>query len=650
MKDKLLGKELAGGRFRIIGDNPLGKGGFATVYLGIQTQLKRKVAIKVLSESASDDRDLVKRFIREAKVVAMFEHPNIIKIIDSGSEDDVHYFVMNYLPTSLQLILRRPENQHGLPLDQWVKIAKDMASALNYMHNHKTIKEFIHRDIKPGNIMFDESGNAILTDFGLVKSEQFSQLTLRDSVMGTPKYMSPEQVRGDELDHRADIYSLGIVLYEMLVGQPPFVGDPLSICHKQVAVPPPSPHTLKQGVPEELEAIVIKCIEKDIDKRYQSAAELLADLEEWENFTRKSHRSATTIKSTGPKDLSKTTLTADKMIQPAGHAPTPSDSVTPQKTNMSEKTDPVQQSRATPKRDSIDKDARKSSTQLRWIALTMAVLLVIFLYILFSSRPSQITRGALFINSTPPGATVTIDGQPGPGKTPLVLTDYALKTYQLRIDLEGYESWSDSVSLNTQDTLKISATLLALSSDTTSSEKELKRQKIEEKPIIIAKPAFGSLAIQSNPVGAEIYLDNIIQSKVTNCVIEQLKSKTYRVKLILKGYQPWETEVYVQAGKEISILTNLSPIPIVAEKTTGIVSISIVNEAEEPSWGTVIVDGEPFKDKNGEIVQSSGEIELPIGAHRITVSRFEYEAKEGVREIELKPDEPVYLRFTLIKK
>lgn len=654
MKDQLLGKKLAGGRFQVIGDKPLGKGGFATVYLGIQTRLRRKVAIKVLSETASEDKDLVKRFIRESKVVAMFEHPNIIKIIDSGSEDGIHYFVMNYLPSTLQQILRRPENQRGLPLDKGLKITKDIASALHYMHNHKIIKEFIHRDIKPGNIMFDESGNAILTDFGLVKGEQFSQLTLKNSVMGTPKYMAPEQVRGDELDHRTDIYSLGIVFYEMLVGQPPFTGDPLSICHKQVAVAATLPHTLKQEIPETLEIIIMKCIEKDVEKRYQSAADLLADLEEWENYTRRSHRSAPTMKAKLPEDLSKTVVTGDKTRQKPEYESSFSAGVTPtsKKTKSTTESEARKQPWIPKKRTTIEGDKGKPSTKIKWVAFTMAGLFAIFLYLVLSSRlAQQQTKGTLFIDSNPSGATVTIDGQTIPEKTPIILADYDLKTYLIRIDLRDYESWSDSVVLDRHDTSRIKPTLRALFSATSSSQKDRAKPVIEkEQPAMKMLPSFGSLAIRSNPAGAKIYIDNILQSKVTNCEFEKLEPKSYTIKLILDGYQPLDTVAYVLSGQQASFSRNLSPIPIMPKKDTGRVSISIVNKSNVPFRGLVLVDGKLFKDKTGEDMEFSGEIELPIGPHRIAVSKFGYGAEEGIQLIKVSPDSIIRLTFTLIKK
>ncbi|MBN1350245.1 serine/threonine protein kinase [candidate division KSB1 bacterium] len=646
MKDNLLGKELANGRFKIIGDKPLGKGGFATVYLGIQTQLKRKVAVKVLSEFAAEDEDLVRRFIREAKVVAMFEHPNIIKIFDSGSENGIHYFVMNYLPTTLQQILRLRENRQGLPLAQWLKIASDMSSALSYMHSHKTVTNFIHRDIKPANIMFDESGNAILTDFGLVKSGDFSQLTVKDTVMGTPKYMSPEQVQGDELDHRADIYSLGIVLYEALTGQPPFSGDPLSICHKQIATPAPPLHTIKADIPDGLEPIVMKCIEKAPRKRYQFAQDLLNDLDEWENYTRKSHFSEPTIASVS-EDLSETVI-ASKNSEPAIDFPSGDQVSTPRATEMVSETSSTQKSqRAVKERRSQNMDDT-SLRAVKWFGIVVFMLLAYLIYQLATRKGETIDEGRLIISSNPPGASVSVNGQRIDGETPLTLEEFAYGTYFISIQKSDFLSWSDSVHLASA-TLEIAPKLQPADSTPAvvlpPEKKKIHTEPVEEK----VEPAYGSLELKSEPPGANISLNDRPYSKKTNCVITSLKAALYTISFTLAGYESLTEKVRVSAGKQTLLHRKLSRVPQPPQPETGKVGIVIVDEFGNPIRGLVLINDKPFKDSTGEDMQFSGEIELPAGTYKIDISKFEYKSIQGEQEIQVLPGKHCTVKFTLVK-
>jgi len=638
VRDNLSGKELAGGRFRIIGEEPLGRGGFATVYLGIQTQLKRKVAIKVLSDLAAEDADLVERFIREAKIMAMFDHPNIIKIFDSGSEDGLHYFVMNYLPMSLQQVLRQPECSHGLPLNRWLKIAKDMSSALGYMHHHVTVKQFVHRDIKPANIMFDESGNAILTDFGLVKSGEFSQLTLKNTVMGTPKYMSPEQVRGEELDHRADIYSLGIVLYEMLIGQPPFSGDPLSICHQQVTAPAPSPRKFNQQIPESLEVIVLQCIAKNISERYQTAIALREALDEWENFTRKSPHTEDTL-------LSRTLVANQTDALPTElitHEPEPTVSLTSALPDRSSQKDRAPAAPATRQAPPIS----HISAALKWLGATILILAALLIFLLLNRQTDQVdAMGALRIESNPPGARVTIDGQVVAGTTPAEFRNLAPGKHRIQLELAHHRTWSDSIHMTRQNLLLL-PTLLPADSVMTVPQQVL---PAELEKGVVAPPMSGSIRITSTPAGAAIYLNDRRQSQTTNCILDDLTPGSYRLKLELEGYQSYETVHTVKVGQQATLTPRLEKTELAPPAATGRVSIVAIRDNGTPFWGPVYVNGKTIQDDQGEDRLSPCEIDLPSGTYTITVSKFGFEAREKIQTITLTAGEQKRLTFTMLE-
>ena len=253
--------------YRILGQ--LGTGGMATVYLANQESFDREVAIKVMAPVLAADANYGERFMREARIAARFSHPNIIAVYDVGAHDDHYYIAMEYHPGGdLKGRLKR-----NMTTKQAMSILRQIAAALDYAHN----KGFIHRDVKPDNIMFRDDGSAVLTDFGIARpASGDAQMTQLGMVVGTPKYMSPEQARGQELDSRSDIYSLGIVFYEMLIGNVPFDGkDSIAIGIKHVKEPaPPLPPHLAA-----LQPLLDRMLAKNVEERYSSGRELITDLD-----------------------------------------------------------------------------------------------------------------------------------------------------------------------------------------------------------------------------------------------------------------------------------------------------------------------------------------------------------------------------------
>lgn len=262
------------GQFQIL--EQVGKGGMATVYRAYQSNLQRQVAIKVLSPKLADDLDLVKRFLREAQSAAALHHPNVIVIHDVGSEGDIHYIVTEFLEgMTLASLL---EQEGALPLERVQRILSQIAGALDYAHS----KGYIHRDIKPSNVMVDPAheDRVTLMDFGLVQVAGGSRITRTGFIMGTPDYMSPEQARGDPIDSRTDIYSLGVTVYHMLTGGVPFQRPtPHAVLLAHIMEDPPSITAAHQEIPQQVEAIVRKAMAKDPCDRYEWAGDVAADME-----------------------------------------------------------------------------------------------------------------------------------------------------------------------------------------------------------------------------------------------------------------------------------------------------------------------------------------------------------------------------------
>lgn len=260
----------------------LAKGGMAEVYIGTHTTLHRAVAVKFLKADLQEEPELRDRFEREARVIAMLRHPNIVQIFDFDSYQNQPYLVMEYVPgTSLGSYLRElHKKKQRLELPQVQYLLRKVAEALTYAHKNNVV----HRDVKPANILLTSHSTPvsvdqplpgdvepILTDFGLVRFIQSNTQTSTGTITGTPAYMSPEQARGERADTRTDVYSLGVTVYEMLAGRVPFEGDStLSVLHKQIYDPPPPIEGLSQGLQE----VIDRALAKDPDQRFQTPLEL----------------------------------------------------------------------------------------------------------------------------------------------------------------------------------------------------------------------------------------------------------------------------------------------------------------------------------------------------------------------------------------
>jgi serine/threonine protein kinase len=255
------------GKYEILEE--IGRGGFATVYKARDTTLDRIVALKVLASHLLSDPTFVKRFRAEFETVADLQYPNIVSVYEYGEVQGQPYIAMEYVAgKTLKQIIE--ERSAPLPLDEAYRIVRQVASALT----HALRQGVVHRDLKPSNILIGAEGHAKLTDFGIAKIAGRAFQTTTGRIFGSPEYMSPEQARNEELDHRSDVYSLGIVLYEMLTGKTPFTGDtPVSIMVSHSEREPPPPSQLTPSLPKPVETVILKALAKSRAERFQSAAE-----------------------------------------------------------------------------------------------------------------------------------------------------------------------------------------------------------------------------------------------------------------------------------------------------------------------------------------------------------------------------------------
>src|ERR1051326_6005096 len=258
------------GRYKIL--RKLGTGGMAHVYLAEDQELGRRGAIKILNDRHANDEQFVERFRREAKNAAGLSHPNIVSIYDRGEAEGTYYIAMEYLDgrSLKELIVSRGPAPIRLAIDY----ARQVLAAISHAHRHG----IVHRDIKPHNVLVGPEGRLKVTDFGIARSGA-SQMTEVGSIIGTAQYLSPEQARGSPVDQTSDVYSVGVVLYELLTGQVPFTGDtPLEIAMKHLSEVPKPPSELRPEVPHDLDLVVLRALAKDPADRYRTADEMDADL------------------------------------------------------------------------------------------------------------------------------------------------------------------------------------------------------------------------------------------------------------------------------------------------------------------------------------------------------------------------------------
>src|SRR3954451_13263870 len=274
---------LVGGRYEE--GEPLGRGGMAEVRKGVDNRLGRTVAIKRLRVDLASDATFQARFRREAQSAASLNHPTIVSVYDTGEEPDpngsgvtIPYIVMEYVAgKTLRDLIR--EGRKIMP-ERALEITSGVLEALDYSHR----AGIVHRDIKPGNVMLTPQGQVKVMDFGIARAvaDTSSTMTQTAAVIGTAQYLSPEQARGETVDARSDLYSTGCLLYELLTGRPPFVGEsPVSVAYQHVREQAPPPSSIEPELAPEIDAIVMKALTKRVEDRYQSAAAMRADIERY---------------------------------------------------------------------------------------------------------------------------------------------------------------------------------------------------------------------------------------------------------------------------------------------------------------------------------------------------------------------------------
>ncbi len=587
------------GKFRILSE--IGRGSMGIVYHAHDPDFDRSVALKVLRWDRVSNPDFVKRFLREPKVIGRLRHPNIVEGYALGEDHDTVYLAMEYVegvPLDEYVRSRNPS------MAEWISIVIKVAEALDYAHRQGVV----HRDIKPSNILIEKDGNPKITDFGIARIEDptLTQQTQAGEILGTPAYMSPEQVLGQPVDGRSDIYSLGVILYELACGRRPFTGKALgTILTAIVQEPPPDPKVLAPEIPERLSRIIQKCLSKKPEDRFSSSKELAAALQE---VLKELSGPPTDETSLEKKPLSSRRASKKLLgffaavllilVGVFGYYLSRPEGVFVRLVSVPEGAEII-----------INQEYRgKTPTQLRLLPGEYTLRLQKEGYRTWEgplnvdaehAGPVNVRltplRGRVIILSTPPGADVTIDGKIK-GVTPFE-TDLPFGTHQVLLTHPEFEAWEEEIHIRDEGPYEITASL---------------------------GTSQAVLDVSSRPPGARVFLDGTYAG--TTPLRKETPPGEHEVRVLLEGFKPWEQRVSAVKGRSHPVHAVLEPLTIPLEIRS------------TPPGARILIDGE-------EKGRTPLTVPLPAGRYRLVLEKPGYHSWEGSLKVREKFSKPLNIRL-----
>jgi serine/threonine protein kinase len=492
--EDLSGKQL--GPYQIV--SRLGIGGMATVFKAYQPRMDRNVALKVLPRHFSKNPEFIHRFSLEARLIAKLEHPHILPVYDFGESDGYTYLSMRLVRGgSLSNLLQK----HGkLELTKINCIISQAGEALDYAHKAGVI----HRDFKPSNVLIDKFDNCLLTDFGIAKLiEMTSHLTHTGGILGTPTYISPEQGSGELIDNRSDIYSLGVVLYQMVVGDVPYKADtPMAVIFKHIHDPLPLPRQKVPDLPEPVERVILKALAKNPDDRYSTAFDLVNALQG----------------------------AIDQPTAPIQEVQEPDLDLEPTEVVRETISEPPEEPRPEIVKPKVVEE-KKTLPRRVWVY----GVLVIFLLAIFAGSGWYyynniiISEPILKVNSNPSGADVYVDGG-HVGVSPVQVEELKPGTHKILISKDRYQDYEEDLFIQ-------------------KGKPRIIQAKLAPKP-------FGDLEVNSNPSRAEVIIDDDKRG-ITPIAIKDLPKGTHRVMVKKEGFDPWQDTIEIISLEKAQISANL---------------------------------------------------------------------------------------------
>lgn len=575
-------------------------GGMAAIYKAVQTTLDRVVAVKILHGHLAQDKDFIIRFEREAKAAANLQHENIVNIIDFGQEQEVYFIAMEYVDgKSLKDLLNQVK---FIPQEIALVITLEIAKGLGYAHQ----KGIVHRDMKPANILIGYDGSVKIADFGLAQAQDLTSVTVTGSIVGTPAYMSPEQAAGKRVDSRSDIFSLGVMVYEMLTGTKPFKGENYSaVIHEILTMAPPKPAEANPLVSNDISAIIEKMLEKDPDQRYQNVEELSEDIK---IQIRRTHVEITR------KEIGEFVRSAegymDNLIQKRKERHFErgiyfmnlgydriDDAIgefekvlilDPNHTKAKGYLDELKRKREkfSPEKKPVKKESVKKSKIPVPLVLGSLIALAIILIITFNvlpgkktvETPGKILRGVVFINSTPPGASIFLDGNHINKFTPAIVESLNSGEHWIELRKEGYVSAIESLKIKGNDTVNININLeqVVVKKDTI-----LEQRQVTPRKTTVPIKGTGFLKVKVEP-WAKIYIDGkyVETTPIARCL--PVSAGIHNVRLENPNFKVWQKNIKFNPDDTVTLNVRL-------EACEGFLKLIV------KPWADVYIDGKFYE-------------------------------------------------------
>ena len=608
------------GRYQIVSE--LGRGSMGVVYHGFDPVIGRTVAIKtMLTEglTSQEFREFKSRFQREAQAAGVLSHPNIVNVFDYGEDNGILYLIMEYLEgKSLEKLI---EEQVMLPIETIIPMFDQVCGALDHAHQH----DIVHRDIKPANIMILDNGLVKVTDFGIAKMMSMG-MTQAGQVLGTPNYMSPEQVKGRQIDGRSDIFSLGIILYDLVTGEMPFGGQNITtVIYKIINENPIPPRELDATIHPGLSYVICKALAKSPDERYQTCRELADDLKNFKYLAGPASPSATIMVKVPPLPSTDLERAAPPVATTEAVQTTPIEQPSPGQVPVEVMPPPITYQ-------------EPHTSPVVWILLTLGGVVLLGIlggggYQLYKksrvATPPQV--GQLLVTANVSGATISVDGQSGPNwVTPYTISDLSVGSHQVVVSKEGYDDYPQSVTIEGGKPFTVNASLPARAEpppqtpgEERAAVKVNSAKKEVEAPSAIPVPGgggrgpgaaskTGQLLVTADLSGAKISVDG---SSEPNWITPYsstigLAAGTHQVVVSKEGYDDYQQSVTIEGGKTRSLNAHLS------------VGSGEVEVVTKPPGLEVFIDG---KSRGLSPVRAA----VDAGSHSLSVTRSGWKPYEG---------------------
>ena len=607
-------------------------GGMAAIYRAIDTRTGNTVAIKMLHGHLAQDKDFITRFEREAQAAANLKHDNIIDILGYGDAAGVYYIAMEYVDgKSLKDLINSVK---FIPHDIALAIVYEICQGIEHAHQ----KGVVHRDLKPANILVSKEGRVKITDFGLAQAQDLTSITVTGAIVGTPAYMSPEQAAGKKIDTRSDIFSLGVVVYEMTTGTKPFGGESYSsVIHAILTIPAPKPIDANPIVEDDISRIIEKMLLKDADKRYLNISSLSDDVYAYfrrHNIEVPSKKIAEFINEPARIAEQRIGEAKDKHLKRGHHYMTLGkgnieDAI--QEFEKAQYLDPEDANIQTylselrRKRKPAPRTARKELPErprkfpVRLTAIAAVVLTVIVLAVAFfknyGTDKQRLVYGSIFVESSPTRASIYLDDNDVSMNTPSRLDSIAPGQHTIEVRKPGYTSYRRDVLVRGDDTLSLSALLI---------------QEVDQ-------VSFGSLAINSQPSGAVVTIDGKNTGSRTPCTISEITTGQHTVQVSKSGYQTYEFKPNIQSGQTTRASVNLTR---TQQRDAGRTVQKSYFRVNVDPWAKIYMDG-----KYVETTPLARSIEVTPGNHRIRLENPNFQ--DWQKTVNFKPGQTVSLDVKL---